>query len=91
MEENSFVGGVRANSLAEALDDGVDREFSDELLIFACLAGCAGAAAPLAGLFDTGSSNAGSARVFFLPAAAGADRIGEGAVALKSGGDAVWI
>jgi hypothetical protein len=86
---NSFVGGVRASSLADALDDGVDREFSDELLMFAfCLVGCTGAVAPLAGLFDTGSSRTGSGRNCFLPTAAGADSIGEGAVALNIGGDA---
>jgi hypothetical protein len=89
LEENSFVGGVRASSLIEALDDGVDSEFSDELLIFACLEDTAGAAEPLAGRFDTGWSNAGSGRACFFPTAIGADDIGEGAVALNSGGDAV--
>ena len=89
LEANSFVGGVRACCLADALEDGVDSEFSDELLMLACLVGCTGAVAPLAGLFDTGSSNAGSGRACFLAAATGADTIGEEGVALKSAGDAV--
>jgi hypothetical protein len=86
-EANSFVGGVRVCSLAEALEDGVEREFSDELLMFACLVGCSAAVAPLAGLFDAGSSTAGSGRACFLVATAGADTIGEGAAALNSAGE----
>jgi hypothetical protein len=88
---NSFVGGVRAVSLADALEDGVEREFSDELLMFACLVGCRAAAAPLAGLFDAGSSTTGSGRACFLAATAGADTIGEGAAALNKAGEVFWI
>jgi hypothetical protein len=88
LKASSFVGGVRVFSLAEALEDGVESEFSDELLVFACLAGCAGAMPPLAGLFEAGSSNVGSGRACFLPAAMTADTIGEGAEALNSAGEA---
>ena len=42
LKASSLVGGVRVFSLAEALEDGVESEFSDELLMFACLAGCTG-------------------------------------------------
>ena len=88
---NSFVGGVRAFSLADALEDGVEREFSDELLMLACLVGCRAAVAPLAGLFDAGSSTAGSGRACFLAATTGADTIGEGAAALNKAGEVFWI
>ena len=88
LDANSFVGGVRVFSLAEAFEDGVESELSDELLMFACLEGCTGAEKPLACLLDVGSSNAGSARACFLPAATAAGTIGEGAVALNSAGDA---
>ena len=67
------MGGVRACCLADALEDGVDSEFSDELLMLACLVGCTGAVAPLAGLFDTRSSNAGSSVIAHPAAREGAD------------------
>ena len=89
-EANSLVGGVRSCSLTEALDDGVERELSDELLMLACLVGCSGTVAPRAGFFDTGSSTAlGSGRACFLPTATGADAMGEGAAALNNAGEVV--
>lgn len=87
LAENSFVGGVRACSLAEAFEDGVESEFSEELLMLACLEGCTEDDAPLAGFFDAGSSNTGSERACFLPAATTAVAIGEGAAALNNAGD----
>ena len=89
LEANSLVGGVRTCSLTEALEDGVERELSDELLMLACLVGCRGTVAPRAGLFDAGSSKTGSGRACFLPTATGADAMGEGAVALNKTGEAV--
>ena len=88
LASNSFVGGVRACSLAEALDDGVDSEFSEELLMLAYLEGCSEDDTPLAGFFDAGSSKTGSERACFLPAATTAAAIGEGAAALNNAGEA---
>jgi hypothetical protein len=85
---NSFVGGVRACSLAEALEDGVESEFSEELLMLAYLEGCTEDDAPLAGFFEAGSSKTGSERACFLPAATAAVAIGEGAAALNIAGEA---
>ena len=58
-------------------------------VILACFEGCTEDDAPLAGCFDAGSSNAGSERACFLPAATTAVAIGKGAAHLNNAGDTI--